>query len=181
LIKRTPTRIAGPSTVVVRKAAAGVSESTLVQFVRRAQRALGLRGEVNILIAGNSKLRELNFQFRNRREPTDVLSFPATNQNGFVGDLAISVDFAIQNAHKLGHMPAEETKILILHGLLHLAGYDHEKDNGEMAKRELRLRKQLDLPGGLIERYQVSAQKRGSAAKRKTQRSSNRGKGRESE
>jgi probable rRNA maturation factor len=82
-----------------------------------------------------------------------VLSFPAiANVEGHIGDIAISVDIAARNARRLGHTTAAEVRILILHGLLHLAGYDHELDQGEMARREQRMRNQLGLPVGLIER-----------------------------
>jgi probable rRNA maturation factor len=70
----------------------------------------------------------------------------------FAGDVAISADIASQNARRLGHSPIEEVKVLVLHGLLHLAGYDHEADNGTMARREMRLREKLKLPVALIER-----------------------------
>jgi probable rRNA maturation factor len=72
----------------------------------------------------------------------------------FAGDVAISADMAAQNARRFGHSPAEEVKVLALHGLLHLAGYDHESDSGTMARREARLREQLGLPVALIERNQ---------------------------
>ncbi len=68
------------------------------------------------------------------------------------GDVAISAEIAARNARKLGHSTAEEVKILTLHGILHLAGYDHEEDAGNMARREQQLRKRLGLPAGLIER-----------------------------
>ena len=68
------------------------------------------------------------------------------------GDIAISADIAAANAAEIGHSPETELKILILHGLLHLAGYDHETDNGDMQARETELRQQLGLPSGLIER-----------------------------
>jgi probable rRNA maturation factor len=71
---------------------------------------------------------------------------------GFAGDIAISADIAAENAKQLRHSAAEEVKILALHGVLHLAGYDHERDNGKMAHREEQLRKSLGLPLGLIER-----------------------------
>ncbi|HYN15247.1 MAG TPA: rRNA maturation RNase YbeY, partial [Terriglobales bacterium] len=68
------------------------------------------------------------------------------------GDIAISAEFGARNARRLGHSPADELKILILHGLLHLAGYDHETDGGAMARKEARLRRALGLPTALIER-----------------------------
>jgi probable rRNA maturation factor len=71
------------------------------------------------------------------------------------GDVAISADVARENAARLGHSVADEVKILALHGILHLAGFDHERDHGEMARKESRLRRQLKLEPGLIERAQA--------------------------
>jgi probable rRNA maturation factor len=71
---------------------------------------------------------------------------------GFAGDVAISAEIAAQNARRLGHTVADEIRILTLHAMLHLAGYDHERDNGEMERKEARLRKSLGLPVGLLER-----------------------------
>jgi probable rRNA maturation factor len=81
------------------------------------------------------------------------------------GDVAISADIARRNARRLGHSLADEVKILVLHGILHLAGFDHERDNGEMARKENRLRRQLKLEGALIERTQPRGRLR--AAKRR--------------
>ena len=96
----------------------------------------------------------LNRQFRGKDAPTDVLSFPALAEvaRDFAGDIVISGDIAAANAKKLQHPVKQELKVLILHGVLHLAGHDHENDGGEMARLELRLRKQLNLQDGLIER-----------------------------
>lgn len=140
--------------VVIRKPVAGLSAIVLARFVARAQRSTGLRGTVDVLLAGNPDLRALNRRFRGKNQPTDVLSFPAGDspRNGFAGDIAISVDIAKQNAKRLGHANAEEIKILCLHGLLHLAGFDHERDRGQMAKKELSLRRRLGLASGLTER-----------------------------
>lgn len=140
--------------VIFRKRMAQLSERSLSAFVRRACRAAKLRGEVNVLITGNREMRSLNARFRKKDKATDVLSFPAEFEweESNAGELAISAEIATQNARLLGHSPAEEVKILVLHGVLHLAGYDHEKDHGEMARREMRLRRVLKLPVGLIER-----------------------------
>jgi probable rRNA maturation factor len=96
----------------------------------------------------------LNRRFRGKNKPTDVLSFPAIPglMRGFAGDVAISAEIAARNARRLGHTAAEEIEILALHAVLHLAGYDHEQDNGEMERKEAHLRKSLGLPVGLIER-----------------------------
>ena len=117
-----------------------------------ARRAVGIRGEVNVLITSNDKVRYLNRQFRGKDKATDVLSFPAAQNGKVAGDIAISRDIARHNAKMLGHTLTTEVKILLLHGLLHLAGYDHESDKGEMAALEQKLRAKLKLPSGLIER-----------------------------
>ncbi|MCU1310126.1 MAG: hypothetical protein JWO20_1251 [Candidatus Angelobacter sp.] len=128
----------------------------LLAFAERARSAAKLRGTVTILITSNEKLRDLNRSFRGKDKPTDVLSFPTADRklSGHAGDVAISAEIAIDNAKRYGHSPADEVKILILHGLLHLAGHDHEKDNGKMARLENRLRKHLGLPASLIDRTQ---------------------------
>jgi probable rRNA maturation factor len=82
------------------------------------------------------------------------------------GEVAVSADIARDNARRLGHSVADEVKILVLHGILHLAGFDHEHDNGEMARKESRLRRQLKLEAGLIER--VQPRDRSPAARRRT-------------
>jgi probable rRNA maturation factor len=99
-------------------------------------------------------MRELNRRFRAKDKPTDVLSFPAADVPGcgIAGDIAISAQIASENARSLGHKAATELKILVLHGLLHLAGFNHETDNGKMARKERKLRRELKLPDGLIER-----------------------------
>jgi probable rRNA maturation factor len=139
-----------------------MSRSSLERFVLRARRAAGLRDLVNVLVTNNSELRPLNRQFLDKDKPTDVLSFPAapaahSKSKRFAGEVAISADIARQNAARLGHSVADEVKILVLHGILHLAGYDHESDNGEMARKEMRLRRQLNLEAALIERTQPRA------------------------
>ena len=143
--------------VIFQKRVARLSEPTLRAFLLRARKAVKLKGTVNLLLTSNTAMRSLNRQFRAKDVPTDVLSFPSPslplNQPArTAGDIAISVEIAAQNAGKLGHSTAEEVKILVLHGILHLAGFDHERDNGEMARKEARLRRTLGLPGALIER-----------------------------
>jgi len=140
--------------VILRKPIAGLSEVALARFVAKATRIVRLKGEVNILVTSSHELRRLNRTFRRKDKPTDVLSFPAVSglSESQVSDVAISAEIAAKNAQQLGHSTAEEIKILTLHGLLHLAGYDHERDHGEMARKERRLRRSLGLPVGLIER-----------------------------
>ena len=140
--------------VIIQEGVAGLSEAALAKFVTRARRVTGLRGAVNVLVTSSRELQGLNHRFRGKNKPTDVLSFPAMPglMQSFAGDVAISAEIAARNAHRLGHTAAEEIRILALHGLLHLAGYDHELDDGEMERKEARLRKALGLPVGLIER-----------------------------
>jgi len=130
----------------------GVSPRALERFAGRARRSAGLRGKVQILITSNRALRTLNRQFRKKDKATDVLSFPPAPGVDHSGDIAISAEIAAQQARMLGHSLAQELKVLMLHGMLHLAGYDHESDKGEMARKEERLRRQLGLSTGLIQR-----------------------------
>lgn len=140
--------------IILKKKLPGTSSIQLARFLTRAQRAAKVAGEVNVLVAGSQEIRELNRRYRGRDEVTDVLSFPADGGagKGFAGDIAISADLAAQSARQFGHAPAEELKVLLLHGVLHLAGYDHERDNGLMARTEERMRAQLGLPAALIAR-----------------------------
>jgi probable rRNA maturation factor len=122
-------------------------------FVAQASRAAGLKGSVTVMVTHSRQMRALNARFRGKKQATDVLSFPPPALgNGFAGDIAVSLDIAARNARSLGHSLGKEVQILVLHGILHLAGYDHEDDEGEMAEREVRLRRRLGLPTGLIER-----------------------------
>ncbi len=152
-----------------------LNETALTRFANTARKSVGLKGEVAILITSSREMHRLNRAFRGKDKPTDVISFPAVEvvKNKFAGDLAISVDIAKSNARTLGHSTEEELRILILHGLLHLAGYDHESDNGEMAAKEARLRSKLGLPTGLIARTldepkpSMNARKKSPAARKK--------------
>jgi probable rRNA maturation factor len=130
------------------------STRSLTQFLRTAQAAMRLRGMVSVLLTTDEAIRRLNRTFRGKNRATDVLSFPAAemSRGEVAGDLAISVPTAREQAREHGHALGVEIKILMLHGLLHLAGYDHETDEGQMARRERVLRAKLALPLGLIER-----------------------------
>ncbi|HYV76139.1 MAG TPA: rRNA maturation RNase YbeY [Candidatus Binatia bacterium] len=132
------------------------SAESLSRFATRMQRALGIKGDVNICITSNREIQSLNWRFRRKNRPTDVLTFPSAVPY-VAGDIAISLEIAAANADQLGHSMDTEVKILILHGMLHLAGYDHEIDDGEMEAKEAALRMQLKLPVGLIQRSQESA------------------------
>ena len=104
------------------------------------------------LITSDKELRRLNREFRNQDYATDVLSFPFPDSGAFIGDIAISLAKANQQAAEHGHSVAHEVQILMLHGLLHLLGMDHEADGGQMARTERKWRETLGLPTGLIER-----------------------------
>ena len=139
--------------IVIRKPVAGVSAAALSRFVARAQRSAGLRGSVDVLLAGSGDLRVLNRRFRGKNHATDVLSFPSGEKNP-MGDIAISLGRARVQARERGHSIETEVCILLLHGILHLTGLDHETDSGQMARAELRWQRKLGLPAGLIERSQ---------------------------
>jgi probable rRNA maturation factor len=127
----------------------------LARFLRQAREATGLAGEVGVLLTSNEGIRAFNRKYRRKDKATDVLSFPAAEMaEGIAGDLVISLETALMQAEERGHTLEMEIRLLLLHGLLHLAGYDHEADDGAMRRREARLRRQLGLKAGLIERVQ---------------------------
>ncbi len=119
--------------------------------------------ELTVCLVNDRAMQRLNRGFRGKDRPTDVLSFPAKRPrrplpiggnrrqrramlpSGFLGDIAISTEMARRNARRHGRSLAEELRILILHGMLHLMGYDHETDRGQMNRLEGRLRRRLRL------------------------------------
>ena len=109
------------------------------------------KGDLCVAIVSDARMRALNRQFRGKDKVTDVLSFPSS-ERGFLGDIVIASGLAKQQAKAAGHTVQTEIRILALHGLLHLLGYDHEQDDGKMARIEARLRKKAGLKEGLIER-----------------------------
>jgi probable rRNA maturation factor len=166
---------AGASTLLFQHPSRRIHRRELRAFVvDLAARIAG--GEVTCVVTTDAELRALNRKFRGRDYAADVLSFPAKplpvvaarnrrsastavhraaairSGRATTGEIAISLDRAAEQAAELGHGVEEELRILILHGLLHLAGLDHEIDGGEMARAEMRWRKRLGLPEGLIER-----------------------------
>jgi probable rRNA maturation factor len=156
--------------IILETAIDGISRQTLAGFAARARELAGVSGEVAVLITSSQQIQQLNRRFRRKNKPTDVLSFP--REDG--GDIAISAEIAQSNAQRFRHSTAAEIKVLILHGMLHLAGYDHETDNGRMQKREAKLRAQLRLPASLIQRSlngpgsSPDFAKKGSAAKKRS-------------
>ncbi len=145
-----------------------VRTASVAGFVRSLQARLRLRNrELNICFVDDDAIRQLNSAFRGKSKPTDVLSFPWNAASGrrdtkagatschpecrefanFLGDVVISVEMARRNAQQEGHSTLNEIRWLILHGVLHLLGYDHSCDTGEMVALELSLREQLGIAG----------------------------------
>ena len=112
-------------------------------------------GEVSVALVDDGAIRRLNRQYRGQDVPTDVLSFPG-EMPGFLGDIVIAAGVARRQAATAGHAFGTEARVLALHGLLHLLGYDHAHDGGAMARLESRLRTRAGLREGLIERATVT-------------------------
>jgi probable rRNA maturation factor len=144
------------STVTFRRAFADLRQRALERFARKLQQDVARGRAFDCLITGDSEMRRLNRAFRGKDESTDVLSFPAASnwRASRLGDLAISAARARAQAKEFGHDAEDEVRVLMLHGVLHLMGFDHETDRGEMARAEKRWRTRLVLPDGLIERVQ---------------------------
>ena len=139
----------------------------LQDFLARARRKLRLPpGSLTVCLVTNAEIARWNRAYRHKDGPTDVLSFPAEDEppprahrksprpisriapgspNGYLGDIAIAPAVARRNALRFGRTFSQEMRILILHGILHLMGYDHETDTGQMERRERRLRRELGL------------------------------------
>ena len=109
------------------------------------------RGDVTVAVVPDARVRRLNREYRRTDAPTDVLSFPSGDRN-YLGDIVIAAGVARRQARRAGHAFQTELRVLALHGLLHLLGYDHEHDDGRMARLEARLRRRGGLREGLIER-----------------------------
>ena len=121
------------------------------EFGAQALSAIGSARDATIVFVSDRIIRDLNRQFRGKNHATDVLSFPneaetfEIENQSHLGEVVISVQRAAAQARGNGLSFSNELKQLILHGLLHLCGYDHETDNGEMNRLELRLRRQLEI------------------------------------
>ncbi len=138
----------------------GVDVAGARLFTGRLRKALRLgRRDFNVCFVDDWAIKGLSAQYRGKPKATDVLSFPWQGSNGargaaasefagFLGDVVISVETARRNARREGHSAANEIRWLILHGVLHLLGYDHATDRGEMTALELSLRKRLGISGG---------------------------------
>jgi probable rRNA maturation factor len=136
--------------ITFRRSPATLDVSRIESFAETLRTRVARGREFHCLITGDAELRLLNRTYRSKDYATDVLSFPG--EGPYLGDIAISLARARAQARQFGHAIEDEVRILMLHGLLHLKGMDHESDSGEMARAERRWRKKLGLPGGLIER-----------------------------
>jgi probable rRNA maturation factor len=149
------------TTVVFRRAPAGLRRRVIESFARKLERELTRGRAFDCLITGDRELRRLNREFRGKDEATDVLSFAAmgadvlSTETAALGDIAISLARAREQGRRFGHTTEDEIRILMLHGVLHLTGMDHESDGGRMARAEKRWRARLGLPAGLIERVRA--------------------------
>ena len=131
--------------VVNRQRRMKVDTGAWTNFGVKALDAIGKSGSsATIAFVSDKSIRRLNQLFRGVDKATDVLSFP-TDEPGNLGDVAVSVETATRQAKENGLSFENEIAQLILHGLLHLSGYDHETDNGEMNRLELRLRRKLNI------------------------------------
>jgi probable rRNA maturation factor len=146
---------------------AGLRAPGLAAWLRRVAPATA-RGMVTVAVVSDARVRTLNRDYRKKDQPTDVLSFPANDRGAdlvrsakasltrlaprHLGDVVIAAGVARRQAREAGHSVQTELRILALHGLLHLLGYDHERDDGQMARLERRLRRKGGLREGLIER-----------------------------
>lgn len=128
-----------------RQRTVSIDTGELEAFCRRLSRVAGVKPEsFSIALVSDRRVAALNRRYRGRPRPTDVLSF-AAHGNGYLGDVVISAPTARRQARRYRHSVEDEIKLLMLHGLLHLMGYDHETDNGRMNRREHALRRRLGL------------------------------------
>ena len=113
--------------------------------------------EIELIITDASTIQEINLSYRSKDMPTDVLSFPLEGDFEGVplGSIIICIDFVYEKSELLGHTANEECILLFIHGLLHLLGFDHECDNGEMREKEELLIKKFNLPDSLIVRSYI--------------------------
>jgi len=140
------------TTLLFHSATPDLSRRLLHTFAKRLESDVTAGRPFTCLITDDTELRRLNREFRKKDYATDVLSFPTRQSLGFLGDIAISFDLARKQGAEHGHTVRREIEILMLHGVLHLLGMDHENDGGQMARAEKKWRAALGLPRGLIAR-----------------------------
>jgi probable rRNA maturation factor len=142
--------------ITYRRKPATLDADSLQSFAEVLRDRVARGREFHCRITNDAELQSLNAQFRKKDYPTDVLSFPAVHapirRVCVLGDIAISIQRARTQAREYHHAPEDEIRILMLHGLLHLLGMDHESDSGQMKRTETRWRRKLGLPAGLLDR-----------------------------
>ncbi len=138
--------------ITYRRKPATLDTASLESFAEILRDRVARGREFHCRITNDAELQALNARFLGKDYPTDVLSFPSGTESAHGGDLAISLQRARVQAREWNHTLEDEIRILMLHGVLHLLGMDHESDNGRMRRAELRWRRKLELPNGLIER-----------------------------
>lgn len=144
-----PTR---QTTLLFQVATPGLARRDARAFAKRLESEVAGGRSFCCLITNDEELRRLNRQFRKKDYSTDVLSFPVLDRDNVLGEIAISFDAAKKQAAEHHHAVGEELAVLMLHGVLHLLGMDHETDRGQMGRAEQKWRSSLGLPAGLIER-----------------------------
>ena len=137
--------------ITYRRKPATLDQTSLQSFARMLRDRVARGRDFHCRITNDAELQSLNAQFLGRDYVTDVLSFPLTNSDS-LGDIAISIQRARAQAREWKHSAEDEIRILMLHGVLHLLGMDHDADSGKMKRAENRWRRTFGLPNGLIER-----------------------------
>jgi probable rRNA maturation factor len=137
--------------ITFRRKPATLDVPSLFSFAETLRAGVARGREFHCLMTNDAELQALNAQFRGKNYPTDVLSFPGVMDQS-LGDVAISMQRARAQAREWRHTVEDELRILMLHGVLHLRGMDHETDAGQMKRAEIRWRRKLGLPVSLIER-----------------------------
>jgi probable rRNA maturation factor len=148
--------------ITYRRKPATLDTASLESFAENLRGRVSRGREFHCRITNDTELRDLNARFLGKDYPTDVLSFLSDPESPHLGDLAISLQRVRAQAREWNHTPEEEIRILMLHGVLHLLGMDHESDGGEMRRAEQRWRKKFGLPTGLIQRARSDKERRGT-------------------
>src|SRR5580704_1230 len=145
--------------ITYRRKPATLDDKSLQSFAEVLRDRVARGREFHCRVTNDAELQALNGQFLGKDYATDVLSFPNKNAGdeiasgtGSLGDIAVSFERARAQAREWQHSTDDEIRILMLHGVLHLLGMDHESDSGRMKRAEIRWRRKLGLPVGLIER-----------------------------
>jgi len=140
------------TSLLIEQASPRLGRTALLAFAESLRMEICAGRPFTCLLTGDSELRRLNKQFLGHPYATDVLSFPTGEPIGPLGDIAISLDRAKAQAAEFGHRIEQEVRILLLHGVLHLLGHDHETDGGKMRRLELKWREKYRRPTGWSER-----------------------------